>query len=164
VPKMSASLENATFIVPAEKGWYMAHVAEQTPNFSKGSGAQMVDLTWEIDDGGQFNGKRIPFHHVMISGTTGKGNPVNPASPAGLIETLNGLKAYWECASCGQSGNKNFLIEGKVAVCPFCGKQAGINFDSDEWVGLRARILVDKEKQQNSDEFRNVIKRVRPLE
>lgn len=166
MPKLTASLETATSLQPLEKAFYIGHISAQKIDFSKKTGAPMVGLQVEVDEG-DYRGRYLPggpnsYFFTMAGGKKEDGTPYDLGR---LFDLINSIGAYWTCPDCGQSTNKKFVKEKGRYFTPCCGKSPhAIEFDTDTWVGLRARWQVDVEKMQDSDDMRNVIKGARPLE
>jgi hypothetical protein len=173
MPLLSVNIEEAsaaTALQPVEKGFYKGHIIYQDlVDIKLPSRGQQVRLQVEIDEG-EYRGRRIPGGPNQFCYAFQKGIKVNddgtehPYDLGKMYDLINALKATWLCKNCGQSSTKKFVKEKGKYFSPCCGKTPLIDFDTDEWIGLRANWQVDTEKQQNSDDLRNVIKGARPLE
>ncbi len=172
-PLLSVDLNeasSATSLQPVEKNFYNGHITYQdVVDIKAPSRGQQVRLQVEIDDG-DYRGRRLPGGPNMFYYAFQKGVKVNddgsehPYDLGKMYDLINALKAAWTCKNCGQTSNKKFVKEKSRYFSPCCGKPPLIDFNTDDWMGLRARWQVDVEKQQNSDDLRNVIKGARPLD
>lgn len=182
MPKLTATTENATAFQPLEKGIYTGHVTVQKAQDTKkldanGQPAKMVALQFEVDEpsynaGGELKsdpdivGRQLPgmnnWYFIMVSGN--KEGSTEPHDTRGLCEAVNALGATWECRECGMSSSRKLVKEKSSYLCPNCGRRIAFDFDSDTWPGLRCKLVVDTEKIKNSDDSRNVVKALRPLQ
>lgn len=170
MPKMSATAESATKFEAIDRGTYLGHVlgAPIIQNTKNGTGV-MIGIQIELDEG-NYRGRRLPGGPNQYMFIMAGGHKVNDAGESSnydlgrLYDLINGLKASWTCSSCNTDSKAKFVTEKGKYHCPRCGKPANIEFNTDEWNGLRAKWQVDVEKQQDSDEMRNVIKSARAID
>jgi predicted RNA-binding Zn-ribbon protein involved in translation (DUF1610 family) len=165
MPQLSASLESAERMatLPETKNGvapYPVRVKAEKTEFSKKTGAPMICLQFDIDDG-EYRGRELPgmsgWYYIMAGGKRENGMNHDLSR---LFETINALKAEWTCEDCGHTSQDNFAKE-KVKgsfhfMCPACGKRANVKLDGT-WQGLQARCRVGVEKMQGSDGERNTI-------
>jgi hypothetical protein len=140
----------------------------QKLDYSKKTAAPMVCLQFIIDEG-DYNGRHVPpfdnaWYRVMVGGKTEEGSDHNLGR---WFDTINALKAEWTCTGCGTASTRKFVREKGKLFCPQCGGESikvGVDCDSDQFVGLRCRIIVDQRTVEGFDEPINDIAGLRPLE
>lgn len=175
MPKLTSDGINAQSFSNFPKDWYEASVKGASLGSSKATGAPMAIIDWKPEKGdltGDVSDKPGSIREwVMVSGNDANGNPYRTDKFYDRLDALK-LKRDYKCCNTVDS-TRPFVIkkeDGKYH-CPHCGKQVpGVDFfyndDADRtlpWEGLKARIQVTIEKQDNSDEERNRINRVTGL-
>lgn len=166
--KLSADGVTAQSFVNYPKDWYNAHVKGASVQRTKSTGAPMVVIDWKPDEGPAADNPASIREWVMVGGMSSSGEPMRTDKYFDRLDAL-GITRDYTC--CGKTSSKNHFVvkreDGKY-YCPHCGTIAKIDIDVNEddtlpWNGLRARVQVNVEKMDGSDEERNRIQRVVPL-
>ena len=169
MPQLTASFEGTTELENIPEGTYEAHTHAKTENFVVENGRvivradegkstnPLVKLAWTIE-GGEYDNRKLPdfAHTIMLGGITKKGE----AMP--LFQLYNFLAAAnvpYTCISCkadlqGKKAHKSDGKDGKKSgkyYCPSCGVDLQISYNTDDFVGRKAKIQVKNEKMQGSD-------------
>jgi hypothetical protein len=167
MPKLTAIGEVATAFQALPKDFYVGHVRYQAIDYSQKTGAPMVCLCFEVDEG-DYKGARVPgsekfAYRVMVGGKKENGEPHDLGR---LFATINALQAEWSCGACGLTTTGSFVKERGRYFCPSCGKEAalaGVTYDTDTWQNLQCRIQVDIRDIPGFEDPVNEIKGLRPL-
>jgi len=145
---MNSNLKDAAGFTNVPEGWYKMHCIDTESPENDGvstteAGGDMWTGHFEIEDG-QFSGKNINYHNIMLGGMSKKGKPINTGMPGGLCEFVNAAKVKWECAGCGKTAYGS-LVHGSAAedkgldkghfYCPNCFADATMSYDTKDFVG-----------------------------
>lgn len=167
--KLSADGITAQSFVNYAKDWYPAHVKGAAVQYTKATGATMVVIDWKPDEGQAADNPSTVREWVMVHGMSAGGEPLRTDK---YMDRLNALAIKRDYTCCGQTAStRPFVIkkeDGKY-YCPHCGNIAKIDIDVNEdgtlpWNGKRARIQLTVEKVDGSDDERNRVGRVVPLQ
>lgn len=172
MPQLTADLESAERLATlpasdANNPPLRARVTGEKTELSKKTGAPMICLQFEVIDG-EFVGRTLPgmggWYYVMAGGKKEDGSLHDLSR---LFDTINALGAEWTCNGCGNTSTDKFLREKVRAsyhyLCPNCRSRASIKLDGS-WMGLLTRVRVGVEKMQNSDEDRNTVNGLLPID
>ena len=167
--KLSADGITAQSFMNYPKDWYNAHVKGATVQYTKATGATMVVIDWMPDEGKVAEDNPSSVREwVMVKGMSAGGDPLRTDKYFDRLDAL-GVKRDYTC--CGQLGSTRLFVvkkeDGKY-YCPHCCQIANVDIDVNEdgtlpWNGMRARIQLNVEKMDGSDEERNRVGRVIPL-
>jgi hypothetical protein len=167
MPKLTALGDVAVALQPLPKDFYKANVHYQALEYSRKSGAPMLCLQFQIDEG-EYSGRLVPStekmaYRIMVGGTKEDGSPHDLGR---FFSTINALKAEWACGKCNHKTTQNFVKEKSKYHCPNCGaiaNEVGVETDTDDWMGLRCRVQVDLRDIEGFEEPVNEVKGLRPL-
>lgn len=164
------------------KGIYTAHIDSATDMKGKNPPYNpYIQLTHMIegDENGlptEAAGRKIPFDNVNIGGISKEGKPITAFRLAKVLEVYEVPHTCLEChpdaAAEARAGTydgrydrachflrgdgTNGIPKGQI-VCPDCQQPMNVNYDSNSFVGRRARVAVDIEPDLKGVP-RNVVK------
>ena len=160
---MSAELDDASVLGALPKDWYAAKITAVEVAASKATAAPMLNVTLTVQSGPFANKRVFPPDHVMLGGTTEKGDKQDLRR---LCDYINATGIEWKCMGCGTSGARRKFIKDDRAqkyLCPDCRKPAGFAYDTDHFLNKDVKVLLNQEKGFNSDEMVNSVSRITEL-
>lgn len=138
---------------------------------AKSNLSSMIAFTVEVEEPMEFAGRILPAgpnsrHNITYKGQyqDKKTGALTKMNLGGLYDAINALKVEWTCGSCKVTSDAKFIVEKGHYHCPACGASAKVTFDTDTWVGKRARFNISIRKSNNSDDMFNQIDKILPLD
>lgn len=175
MPKITSDTSNTNPFSAIPRNWYPARIHSNVYGKSKSTGNPMLTFGFTVEnntDAPQYNNRQVNFYNVVTGGMDKYNKPMNINR---VIEMIAATKIAWDhigMSGCGAMGVTRAPIldnEKGLFLCPECNKSLSdpgsqISYNSDDFSQKLVKILADVEKQQGSDEDRNTVVRVRPLD
>lgn len=167
--RVTSDLSDVVQRGPVPAGTYEAFVITKEDVKTKDRHNPMAVLTWKIQDG-EHAQREIRFDNIILGGLNKDGVPITPFR---LCNFLDATQTPWGCCNCnngemprsfliGQGAEIDGLVKGKY-YCPDCKTEnLHISYDTDTFLGARARIVVSTRKQEGRDVEVNNIDRYLP--
>jgi hypothetical protein len=181
MPELESSFEGTQEFAALPEATYEARVDAVMLNFNVIDGRLVVEakegkstnpsarLKWKIS-GGEFSDRTLSewAHLLMIGGTTKEGKPMPLFR---LIEFLENTDTPYSCAvnGCNLTQKKVYRGTGKdgkkvgTLYCPTCESELRLKYNTNDFAGRRAKIVVKTEPDQTGSKEVNKVEKVLPL-